>query len=101
MVMKKRSETASRKHAAPSPEDIDALVDRLADRPYGKEVPQLPPPAPQVPPAPKAKPISISLPPAVIQDLEDQVRANKLSGEGPKTVSGLIKLALKHYGYKL
>lgn len=49
----------------------------------------------------KAKPISISLPPEVIQDLEDRVRANKLSGEGPRTVSGLIKEALKQSGYKI
>ncbi|ONN17942.1 hypothetical protein B0B35_29715 [Pseudomonas aeruginosa] len=96
MATKKPSETAARRntvdHAA-----AETLANALADRPYG-EAKSTPVPAAVVK---KAKPISISLPPEVIQDLEDRVRANKLSGEGPRTVSGLIKEALKNSGYKI
>lgn len=96
-MVKKRSESAAKK---PDPAAVAALADQLADRPYGDT-----PPAPTEIPAAvapaKAKPITISLPPHTIIELEEQVMENKRSGEGPRTVSGLIKLALKHYGYKL
>lgn len=97
MPVKKRSEAAGRK---PDAEAVEALAAQLADRPYG----DTPPPSPSIPTvvaAPKAKPISISLPPHIIAELEEKVMENKRSGEGPRTVSGLIKLALRHYGYKL
>lgn len=99
MVLKKPSQSAP-KTTSPDPTAVEALAKALADRPYGEEshIQSIPTPSPAVK---KAKPISISLPPEVIQDLEDRVRINKQSGEGPKTVSGLIKQALKHYGYKL
>ncbi len=100
---KKASETAATKKAAgASPEQIDQLVDALADRPYGSVAAQaLDLQLKKAASPPKAKPISISLPPHIIAELEEQVMENKRSGEGPRTVSGLIKLALRHYGYKL
>ncbi|EKI3398177.1 hypothetical protein PEJ38_004276 [Salmonella enterica] len=104
MAVKKRSQAVPLKKPA-DPDAIEALVSELADRPYG-EAKSTPEPTPEPEPTSKpvvkkAKPISISLPPEVIQDLEDRVRANKLSEHGPRTVSGLIKEALKNSGYKI
>ncbi|MDC3951697.1 hypothetical protein KGZ13_31115 [Pseudomonas aeruginosa] len=101
---KKSSETAaSRKAAAASPEAIDALVNNLADRPYGVGAVaakalerQRQTPVPVV----KAKPLSISLPPSVIEQLEDTVRDNKRSGEGPRTISAIVREALEAAGYR-
>ena len=104
MAVKKPSQAATKK---PDSAAVEALANQLADRPYTSNAAQelakqalerqgLKSPAPV-----KAKPISISLPPHIIAELEDQVMDNKRSGEGPRTVSGLIKLALRHYGYKL
>lgn len=103
MALKKPSQAAPKIKADPAA--AEALANELADRPYGEDK-TTPEPAPEPEPTPepvvkKAKPISISLPPEVIQDLEDRVRANKLSGDGPRTVSGLIKEALKSSGYKI
>ena len=100
MALKKPSQAATGGgKAKPDAAAVEALADQLADRPYGESLPS-PALAPTVLERPKAKPISISLPPDVIDALEDQVIQNKRSGEGPRTVSGLIKLALRHYGYK-
>lgn len=100
MAVKKPSQAAPKK---PDSAAVEALAAQLADRPYGESV-VVQPVTQAVPagkPVAKAKPISISLPPHIIAELEDQVMENKRSGEGPRTVSGLIKLALRHYGYKL
>lgn len=99
MALKKPSQAAAGgAKAKPNAAAVEALADQLADRPYGES---LPAPKPTVLERPKAKPISISLPPDVIDALEDQVIKNKRSGEGPRTVSGLIKLALRQHGYKV
>lgn len=97
MPVKKHSQSAAKK---PDLAAVEALADQLADRPYG-DTPPSPPVIPAAVVPAKAKPITISLPPHTIIELEEQVMENKRSGEGPRTVSGLIKLALKHYGYKL
>jgi hypothetical protein len=100
MALKKPSQAAHKTSNSPDPAAVEALASALADRPYGEEPPVQSTSAPAAV-VKKAKPISISLPPEVIQDLEDRVRANKLSGDGPRTVSGLIKEALKKSGYKI
>ncbi len=97
MAVKKPSLAATKK---PDSAAVEALAAQLADRPYGESGAALPE-APAGKAVPKAKPISISLPPHIIAELEEQVMENKRSGEGPRTVSGLIKLALRHYGYEL
>lgn len=43
--------------------------------------------------------ITISLPKSMIRALETSRIANKDSGDGPKTISGLIKAALEKDGY--
>ncbi|WP_248747875.1 hypothetical protein [Pseudomonas sp. MWU12-2037] len=42
-----------------------------------------------------ARSVSISLPPALIEKLEDQALSNKRSGGGPATVSGIVRAALE------
>ncbi len=76
-----------------TPEQAEALAKQLADRPYGSEAA-----APE--PKEKAKSFSMSLPPALYQRLEEKAFANKRRGEGPKTVSGLIREALAAAGYE-
>ncbi len=91
MTLKKPSSQAGSKRPDPDPAAIEALVNSLADRRYGGELEELPKPRP--------KPITLSLPSDVVLALEDQVRANKLSGEGPRTVSGIVKALLADAGY--
>ena len=43
--------------------------------------------------------ISISLPKSMIRKLEERRLANKVDADGPKTVSGLIRMALEKEGY--
>ena len=79
MALKKPSQAAAGgAKAKPDAAAVEALADQLADRPYGESLPS-PALAPTVLERPKAK----------------------RSGEGPRTVSGLIKLALRQHGYKL
>ncbi len=70
--------------------DADALANRLADRPYGKE---------------KKLPViqeatvrtTISLPGNLLRALEDRALDNKRAGIEPKNVSALIRDALDIY----
>ncbi|MFB8831595.1 hypothetical protein ACE0DR_25395 [Azotobacter sp. CWF10] len=79
----------------PSSEDVDRLVRELADKPYGEVV------EPEAPKRiAKPKPITISLPDVMIEQLEDQALQNKRSGKGPKTISALIREQLEKAGYK-
>lgn len=79
----------------PSAEDVDRLVRELADKPYGEVVE---PEAPKR--TAKPRPITISLPDVMIEQLEDQALQNKRSGKGPKTISALIREQLEKAGYK-
>lgn len=64
----------------------DRLAKRLADVPYDgiKDVPVS---------------ISISLPKSMIRKLEERRLANKEDDDGPKTLSGLIRVALEKEGF--
>lgn len=95
-MVKKRSQTGAAHHA--TPEQAEALANELADKPYGqkKEV-KLAKKA--EPAAEKAQAIGISLPPAMIEKLQDEAIANKRGGAGQKTVSGLIRELLEKNGY--
>lgn len=96
-MVKPRSQTASGspQQQKATPEQAEALAKQLADRPYGSEATA---PEPKV--QEKAKSFSMSLPPALYQRLEEQAFANKRSGAGPKTVSGIIREALAAAGYE-
>ncbi|MBW5416302.1 ribbon-helix-helix domain-containing protein [Pseudomonas sp. MAG002Y] len=91
MVLKKPSQAAAGKSA--TPEEADALARQLADKPYGEKMRASES-------VKKAKPLSISLPPDMIEQLEDTVRDNKRSGSGSRTISALIREALERNGYK-
>ena len=93
MALKKPSQAAK---AVVDGDAADRLADQLADKPYGSEILN------QVRSAPvtKARSLSISLPPSVIDQLEDQVRENKRSGEGAKTISGILREMLEAKGYR-
>lgn len=94
-MVKPVSKTAARPQQKATPEQAEALAKQLADRPYGSEAPVSAPEPKQE----KAKSFSMSLPPALYQRLEEQAYANKRSGVGPKTVSGIIREALAAAGY--
>jgi hypothetical protein len=91
VALKKPSEAARAKSVA-TPEAADALARQLADKPYGGEKDKVDGPK-------KAKSMSISLPPDLIEQLEDRVRDNKRSGSGSRTVSALIRESLLRDGY--
>ncbi len=74
----------------PSQAQVDALARELVDKPYGEQRPAI---------AKKAKPLTISLPPDLIEQLEDRARENKRKGEGAKTVSALVREALGLHGF--
>jgi alpha-amylase/alpha-mannosidase (GH57 family) len=82
------SQTAAGRQGA-SPEQAKHVADVMAERPYGgvKEVAQ------------KAENISISLPPSMVEKLQDTARANKRGGDGLKSVSAIVRNALEKEGY--
>jgi hypothetical protein len=82
------SKTASGIQKA-TPEQANKLAQQLADKPYGgvKEV------------EPKAQNISISLPPALVEKLQDAALANKRGAGDLKTVSAIVRDALERAGY--
>ncbi len=110
MALKKPSQAARTVDVSAA---ADQLADQLADKPYGalsekaqqaflavtpKSL-QVKKVARQEGEVPKARPLSISLPPEIVEQLEDQVRDNKRSGDGPKTVSGILRELLEKAGY--
>lgn len=89
---KPRSETAAVKKVVTA-KDADIIADELADKVYGESK------APEVKPVEKVKPITISLPPSLIEALEDAAMANKRKGEGAKSVSAIVRKALEENGF--
>ena len=84
-------------------EEAEKLADQLADKDYGKpkrtESAQTNKSETVSSSVEKAKPIGISLPPAIIEKLQDTALKNKRSGAEHKTVSALILDALERAGY--
>nr|WP_241391617.1 hypothetical protein [Yersinia frederiksenii]ULG19959.1 hypothetical protein 49p1_00259 [Yersinia frederiksenii] len=70
--------------------EADALANRLADRPYGEEKQSI------LQPETLAR-TTISLPEALLRELEDRALANKRAGIAPKNVSALVREALEVY----
>jgi len=84
------SQTATAKpRELPTQAQIEELARDLVDRPYGETKPK----------AKKAKPVTISLSPSLIEQLEDRALENKRAGAGPKTVSAIIREALAVAGF--
>ena len=101
MAIKPRSKTAAaaeQKHT-PSPAEIERLAKELVDKPYGQHTQAQAQADNKMPEAEKAKPVAISLPPALIERLQDQALANKRSGAELKTVSAIVRDALEKAGY--
>jgi hypothetical protein len=111
---KKSSETAaSRKAVEATPEQIDGFVAAHADKSYAlgstatkalqsvsaPEVMQVKKAVKKESDVAKARPLSISLPPEIVEQLEDQALENKRSGDGPKTISGILREILEEAGY--
>lgn len=94
MAVKRASETAT-KRVPVSEEDSERLAKLLADKPYDSA------PLGKAPDKRKPVPVSISLPPGILEKLEDAVRENKRSGKPLRTVSAIVKDALEAKGYTL
>jgi hypothetical protein len=84
-------------------EEAEQLANELADKVYGQpkktESMQTKKSEPLSPSIEKAKPIGISLPPTMIEKLQDTALKNKRSDAEHKTVSALILDALVRAGY--
>lgn len=101
MAIKPRSKTAvaAEQRHTPDPAEIERLANTLADKPYGQQAAGTPPTDAKMPDSEKAKPLAISLPPAMIERLQDQALINKRSGAELKTVSAIVRDALERSGY--
>jgi len=91
-MVKPKSQSAAGRQAA-TPDQIEKLASQLADKPYGHAKEK------ELETEKKAQAIGISLPPAMIEKLQDQALKNKRGGTGQKTVSGIIRELLEREGY--
>ncbi|RMO27669.1 hypothetical protein ALQ43_03592 [Pseudomonas savastanoi pv. glycinea] len=94
MAVKKASETANRRGQV-SEEASERLARELAGKPYDSA------PVVKAPDMRKPVPVSISLPPGILEKIEDDVRENKRSGKAHRTVSAIVRHALEAQGYRL
>ena len=90
MALKKPSQQATNLRRTASPDEAEALANKLADKPYGDEA------QPQ-PENEKQARTSISLPKSLLQTIEDMARDNKRQGIEPKSVSAIIRDALRYH----
>lgn len=92
MALKKPSQQATnlRRTASPDEAEAEALANKLADKPYGDEAQ----PQPEIE---KQARTSISLPESLLQMIEDMARDNKRQGIEPKSVSAIIRDALRYH----
>lgn len=91
-MVKVRSQSAAGRQQ-PTPDQIEKLAQELADKPFGQAKGKA------TEPDQKAQAIGISLPPKMIENLQDAALKNKRSGGGQKTVSGIIRALLEREGY--
>lgn len=90
-MVKPRSQTAAAQQISDA--EANKIADRLADKPYGKQK-EIQPRTEE-----KAQNISVSLPPSMIEKLQDTALSNKRAGNDQRTVSAIIKAALEQAGY--
>lgn len=88
MALKKPSQQIRR---TASPDEAEALANKLADKPYGDDAAQ------PVTELEKQARTSISLPVSLLQTIEDMARDNKRKGIEPKSVSAIIRDALNSH----
>lgn len=93
MALKKPSQQATNVRRTASPDEAEALANKLADKPYGDE-------ALVQPVVEKQARTSISLPESLLQTIEDMARDNKRRGIEPKSVSAIIRDALYNHLHK-
>ena len=91
MVKPKSQSAAGRTQA--TPDQIEKLAGELAGKDYGR------PKEKTDDTEKKSQAIGISLPPSMIEKLQDTALKNKRSGAGQKTVSGIIRELLEKEGY--
>jgi len=92
-MVKPKSQSAAGRQYQPQLDQIEKLANDLADKPYGQAKEKV------TDPEKKAQAIGISLPPSMIEKLQDAALKNKRSGGGQKTVSGIIRELLEREGY--
>lgn len=90
MALKKPSQQATNLRRTASPNEAEALANKLADKPYGDEAQ----PQPEIE---RQARTSISLPESLLQMIEDMARDNKRQGIEPKSVSAIIRDALRYH----
>ena len=91
MVKPKSQSAAGRAQA--TPDQIEKLASELAEKDYAR-------PKEKTQEADKkSQAIGISLPPSMIENLQDAAMKNKRGGAGQKTVSGIIRELLEKAGY--
>ena len=79
---------------SPDPSAIQALVEELADRPYGEAKP-----ASASSPTIKHQRITLSLPIEMVEQLEKEAYENKRNKSGPTKISQLVQRELRKAGY--
>lgn len=99
MALKKPSQQAPANRYNVTAEAADALANRLADKPYGAEIPKAVPESKltSVVVAEIVSRTTISLPDSMLIEIEDLARDNKRNGTGPKTVSAIAREAFNIY----
>ncbi len=101
MALKKPSERASSSPVRRAPvteAEVEALAQRLADRPYGQENEATG--VTPVEPAHQDEQMirtTVSWPLSIQRQVEDLALANKRSGNGPKSTSALMRVAMERY----
>lgn len=101
MVKPKSQSAAGRAQATPQQVDKQAaqLADALAEKDYGRQKEKQNESKSDSEADKKSQAIGISLPPSMIEKLQDAAIKNKRGGAGPKTVSGIIRELLEKEGY--
>lgn len=100
-MVKPRSQQAASKKATANTNDIDALADRLADKPYNETPSTQAQPEKPINEVEEMERITISIPQKMRYMLEDIVLERKRAKEPSRSVSAIARDALEDYFKKL
>ena len=89
-MVKKPSQQAIKRPDV-TPEQAEALAQKLADKPYGEKE------KPELVVEEKQSRTTISLPTSLLHELEDLALQNKRDKMDPRSVSALVREALQQY----
>jgi len=89
-MVKKPSQQAGKRPDV-TPEQAEALAQKLADKPYGEK--EKPEPVVEE----KQSRTTISLPTSLLREIEDLALQNKRDKKDPRSVSALVREALQQY----